>query len=284
MSYILEALKKAERERAQGQSATTADGATPAPGAPGNRAWLLKALIVVLMVNAIVFAAILLRPGNTPVASEPAAQGLPPPNAASFAPQPIAKPAPPTLAPPSRDEPVVEQGVASMDDLGASSDSDDVARPIAQTEAPAQMPRGRVTFSSKPLTEITAAPDENVEEAVIEEPEPPAEEEESGIAPASEATIPTPAPGPAPSATPRPGPDYKHLGEMSAAYQATFPQFKMEVHVHDAQPQRRFVLIEGKRYREGDTLPQGARLSQIVAEGIVVEFRNEKVLFPIGRH
>jgi general secretion pathway protein B len=283
MSYILEALKKAERERAQGQSTTTGDAATPPPGAPGNRAWLLKALIVVLMVNAIVFAAILLRPGKTPVASEPAVQGLPPPQASPFAPPAMAKPAPPTIAPPSRDEPVVEQGVASMDDLGASSDSDEVARPMARTEAPAQMPRGRVTFSNKPLTEIAAASEQSAEEEVIEEPEPPAEDEEASVAAAIPAPTPPPPPPP-PSATARPGPGYKQLGDMSAAYQATFPQFKMEVHVHDAQPQRRFVLIEGKRYREGDALTQGARLAQIVAEGIVVEYRNEKVLFPIGRH
>lgn len=263
MSYILEALKKAERERAQGQIGATSDGVAAAQPAPASRV-LIKVLIAVLVVNALVFAAILLRPGRS--ASAPKAGGVQTPSSAmpsSDAPpetRTLSRPAPATIAPPSQDEAVIEQGVASMDDLGAVGETQDLHVEAAPEAAPAP-PRGRVTFAPKPLTpEISAPaatlPAEEVE--VLEEPEPVA------------------APGNAAG--------YKSLSDMSAAYQGTFPHLKIEVHVYDEQPQRRFALIEGKRYREGDTLPQGPRIVQIVPDGIVVDFRNERVRFPIGRH
>lgn len=46
---------------------------------------------------------------------------------------------------------------------------------------------------------------------------------------------------------------------------------RIDVHVHAEDPMRRFVLIELRRYREGDRLPSGARLERIEADGILLE-------------
>jgi general secretion pathway protein B len=50
-----------------------------------------------------------------------------------------------------------------------------------------------------------------------------------------------------------------------------FERPRLDVHVYDVDPARRMVLIELKRYREGDTLPGGALLEQIDPDGIVLE-------------
>ncbi|WP_297527461.1 general secretion pathway protein GspB [Thiohalobacter sp.] len=46
---------------------------------------------------------------------------------------------------------------------------------------------------------------------------------------------------------------------------------RIDVHVHAEDPVRRFVLIDLKRYREGDRLPSGARLERIEADGILLD-------------
>ncbi len=66
---------------------------------------------------------------------------------------------------------------------------------------------------------------------------------------------------------------------MPPAYRAEFPSITIDVHVYNDSPQRRFVLINGRRYREGDALSEGPRIAQIVPEGIVFDWRNEQVLY-----
>jgi general secretion pathway protein B len=268
MSYILEALRRAERERAQGQLPAAEAGGTPTPAPP--RSPMLPIVVVLLAIMVVVLLVLLLRPKAEPMtASTPLAR-------IAAAPSPI-RTETPAIAPAELEEPIVEQGVASMDDLGAG-DTEEVP---AETDAPRprqehQLPRGQVTFAKKPLTAAKPPPppdpeNDYVEEDVAEpvEPSPPAPRPLAGEGSA-------PALGEGASAKP--------LADMPAAYQAAFPAFKMEVHVFDAQPQRRFAIIGGQRYREGDALPQGARLVQIVPEGLVLDFGNERVLYPIGRH
>lgn len=319
MSYILEALKRAERERAQGQNPVTGDTSTPTPPNRGRNT-LLKIIIAALVVNALVIVVLVMRhkPDAKPEAN--AAAGKPPasarvrpppmPEESAFASQPSAKappitaPAPPPTSAPKQEEPAVQQGVSSMDDLGAG-DSDDADREgstkIAQTPAVAAVEhRGSVTYAKKPLTREVPPPtqDENAggDTEVLEQPEPPSQNEtveEQAPAPGSQvasaqpvaprATPPTTASVTPPPAGPAAG-KVKPLSDMSAAYQGTFPPLMLQVHVYDPQPQKRFAIIDGTRYREGDSLPQGARLEQIVADGLVIDFRNERVLYPLGRH
>jgi general secretion pathway protein B len=72
------------------------------------------------------------------------------------------------------------------------------------------------------------------------------------------------------------------LKQMPESYRANFPAFSVDVHAYNDDPQRRFVLIDGKRYREGDTLAQGPRLVGIVPEGLVLEWQGQQVLYPVG--
>lgn len=88
------------------------------------------------------------------------------------------------------------------------------------------------------------------------------------------------APAPAPVLTqPDSSTSARRLKDMAPAYRAEFPPIAIDVHVYNDNPQRRFVLINGRRYREGDVLSEGPRITQIVPEGIVFDWRNEQVLY-----
>jgi general secretion pathway protein B len=133
MSYILEALRKAERERSLGQVPTLEVAATP-PAGPSRRLWPWL-LAAALLVNAGVLAVWLLRP-SAPETPPPLAQAEP-------APVELPTPPPPAVAdympPPTTvvEEPIVEPPVAEL--LPELRDSPASAPAPAEdyTEAPA---------------------------------------------------------------------------------------------------------------------------------------------------
>jgi general secretion pathway protein B len=51
---------------------------------------------------------------------------------------------------------------------------------------------------------------------------------------------------------------------------------RLDVHVYAKQPQERFVLINLKKYQEGETLQEGPRLDEITSEGVVLSYRGER--------
>jgi hypothetical protein len=57
----------------------------------------------------------------------------------------------------------------------------------------------------------------------------------------------------------------------------------VEVHVYERERGLRFVMVNGKRYKEGERLAEGPQLLEIVREGLVLEYRGEKVLYTLGR-
>lgn len=110
------------------------------------------------------------------------------------------------------------------------------------------------------------------------------------------AAAPLPAPAPAPAPTrpapvtsverlqldPAPAPQTPRLSDMPSDYRAAFPALSLDVHSYDSSPKKRFIMIAGHRYNEGDVLPEGPRIVQIVPEGVVFDFRSEQVLFGIA--
>lgn len=81
---------------------------------------------------------------------------------------------------------------------------------------------------------------------------------------------------------PAPAPQIPKLSNMPSDYRAAFPVISLDVHSYDSAPQKRFIMIAGKRYNEGDTLREGPHIVQIVPEGVIFEFRGEQTLFTIA--
>lgn len=72
------------------------------------------------------------------------------------------------------------------------------------------------------------------------------------------------------------------LAEMPAEYRASFPAFRVDVHVWNEDPAQRFVRLNGRRYREGDVTQEGPRLLAIVMNGMDFEHRGTRVRLPLG--
>ena len=51
---------------------------------------------------------------------------------------------------------------------------------------------------------------------------------------------------------------------------------RLDVHVFASQPAERFVLINMKRYYQGQQLQEGPRLDEITADGVILSFRGER--------
>jgi general secretion pathway protein B len=51
------------------------------------------------------------------------------------------------------------------------------------------------------------------------------------------------------------------------------PELRMDLHVYDADPAARFVFINMRKLREGDSLPDGVRVEEITPRGARLSFR-----------
>lgn len=65
--------------------------------------------------------------------------------------------------------------------------------------------------------------------------------------------------------------------ELPSAARADFPAIDVAVHFYAPDASNRFVLIEGERYTEGETIADGVELAEIRRSGIVVDFQNYRV-------
>lgn len=60
---------------------------------------------------------------------------------------------------------------------------------------------------------------------------------------------------------------------LTPAQEAALPPYLMTVHVYDNDPGRRFVLINGRKYREGDETREDMRVEQILAQGAILSHK-----------
>ncbi|WP_273457608.1 general secretion pathway protein GspB [Nevskia ramosa] len=328
MSLILDALKRAERERKLGQAPTALEEvAVPPPATrqqPGRRPIILG--VVAVAIAALAVFAFLRSRHPTAAAAAPAESAF---VEVTHEPTPAAPAAPATANPADEIQDArIEDGasIASLDDLTDGDASNAAAAPAADEATggmqvddgstlvtpsqprepapviaakPAPSPPSSTSFKLEPKpSPASSAPQPQAQQLVtnanatpsnttpaagedlvipIEEYVPvTASSAAAGPAPASTARQTAPVPAPAQPASPA---SVRRLKDMPPAYRADFPPIAIDVHVYNDNPQRRFVLINGRRYREGDALSEGPRIAQIVPEGIVFDWRNEQVLY-----
>lgn len=242
MSFILEALRRAQDERSQTQPA--APRITTEEGQPVLRSVrtlprnLQAALAGAGAAGVILLLAWMLWPATETENISPAQASVPAASVVAIAPE-------------------ITQTVVSMDDL-AETDFGAPATPAEEILSDLEAAdAGEPAAAFDPPAGITEPATETAPEA----PQTSIRTVELEAAP--------------PSAV-------KTLREMPDDFRAAFPKIKIEVHAYDDDPAGRFVLIEGRRYREGEVLPQGPQLAAITADGVVFSFRNAEVLVPVG--
>ena len=59
------------------------------------------------------------------------------------------------------------------------------------------------------------------------------------------------------------------------------PETQVSLHVYDADPEKRFVFLNGQRLREGDVAANGLRVERIDADGVVLDHRGSDFKVPL---
>lgn len=258
MSLILDALKRAERERRSEHAPVLEAAPPPSPRRPRLRRPLR--LVAVIGLIAVVLGAgwALVRDRDAPPADDDATDAA----VAQTAPDPAPEAAtvPPAPAAPTEPAPEVIPGTESVASLEELTEG-------VVDEAPAEPPPAT---ESTPSTVQPAAPPPTAPSSA-----------EPTVTPSAPAATATPPPAVPPALT-QPAP-LRKLREMPPDYRADFPALTVEVHVFERNAAERFVRINGRRYKQGDALAEGPRILEIVREGIVLEYRGQKVLYPLGR-
>ena len=116
--------------------------------------------------------------------------------------------------------------------------------------------------------------------------------------PKPEAKVPAtkPAAGPPPAApaqaaaAPPAPPAEPALPDMPLYYQLPYnvrkdlPPLNVTMHVYAAMPAQRFIVVDGERKAEGESLKDGLTLKTIRNDGVILEFRGQQFFYPRPGH
>jgi len=272
MSFILDALRKSEHDRQRQSGPGLAEVPVAAPKSRTN-IWATAA-IVLLLVNLIAVGVLLLRRADHRQTVPPGVQ-TPQPAATGdvSAPSAVADPLPPAgsetvasvtqtvpgksieLPPSSTPYPAGSNPLAREVSGGAVQDAspgyaDGTAPPPAATAPAARRVQtqrgGSVVYQQMPEGDIEPA----VREAL-------AADNAANAADASTAGMPT-------------------ADQLVA--RGTVPVLHMDLHVYGNRPQDRFIFVNSKRYKEGDTLAEGPVVEQITPTGAVLSQAGNRFL------
>jgi general secretion pathway protein B len=81
---------------------------------------------------------------------------------------------------------------------------------------------------------------------------------------------------PAVQATPKPAPADALPGADELTARGTLPALHIDLHVYATQVQQRFIFVNSRKYKEGDTLAEGPVVEQITPDGAVLNFRGSR--------
>ena len=253
MTYILDALKKADQQREFGQvPGIDSLHDQPRPRPPRRWPWVL---VAVLLLSALVFAGLWWRSGagnadgaaTTTRPAEPIAQSVP-----------DRAPGPPVASQAPRVEP-----------SAPPVDNDIVDAPAAEPAAPPPA-IARRPLRPLPLPEpvASAARPESAQARQLPAPAP-----EPSVAPSLPPEV-VELRAPTPQTPPEAQPAWKRLPLWPLVPDRILRQVKerleLNVHVYSEHPRDRFVLLNMKKYREGDQIAEGLDLEEITREGVVL--------------
>jgi len=282
MSLILEALKKSEQQRRLGELPTLG---SPAPLARRRRSVL--PLLVVLILAALGIGWWLSRTPAPPVAEAPLADATAPAPQAAPAPVPAApppaaadrslKPVQPKPAAPAASAPVAAPVLPMPTTDRPGSAAPLPSMPIAGGEGKPHAPPAQPEAESGPLLPKPAP----VPAAPAAATPPPAAANAATDTPAA---APAPAPATTPAAVPprtRPArPPLPLVWELPYATRKDLPELALTMHVYSEARDERFVVIKGERHGIGDDLGNQVLLRDITPDGMVLEYKGQRFLFP----
>ena len=278
MSLILEALKKSEQQRRLGEAPTLG---SPMLAVRGKRSLLPLIGILVAIAIATYWW---LRPAPTtaptaapiaaaPVASSDTTTQAPPMNRV--------KPTPAHTAPTRSAEAKREPAKPMASGMEAVAPPLPIAPPIndrpgSVTQLPPPPVATAATAAAPPAAHqpaATPASSERSKAAAL----PPATAPATPTAVAANAATATPPGAPAAAV-----PHLPSVWELPYATRKDLPDLTLTMHVYAPDPHERFVVIKGERHVEGDDLGDGVILREISADGMVLDYKGTRFVYPRG--
>jgi len=269
MSYILEALRKAERERQLGEAPTLSDVIYDAPS-KGRNGWpWLVALLLLLNAGLMGYFWLNGWGQNQPIATSSLAAPTPPKVSTDEKPATRVVPAPSSNAPMAASPKAVTPAIkpllnpakrspASREALdGESSPSKNPNKALGTEPAnrkPANVP-------NTPIIDKAFVRGEQSSLSVDEPPPVAGWEIPKAVEPESGANLPS-------------------LREMPDDIQQKMPDIKINVLAYSSEPEERFAIINMVRYNRGERLPGGAVVREIQANGVVLELNGKRFRVP----
>jgi len=296
MSYILEALRKSERERQAGQTAPLAPA--PLDSALPRRHGPIWATALLIVLNGAVLGYLwLTRWGNSeppvpPIVANTAGKTAEPApaetTAASGATAAQPDTAPTTLSPPEIQSPKQEKPPApvQIEQPAIAPRTDEkadqpVTPPKTTTPKPAS-PEKTERLSVQPVEKRLGKPAEKIRQPVDQEPV-----TESAV---SEDINPqvafrAPASAPEPNDAPPPldladKPAIPFFNALPIDFQQRVGPITINVFAYSEQPEERFAIIDMKKYRAGDRIQGGAELLEIRSDSLVLRSEGRKFRVP----
>jgi general secretion pathway protein B len=268
VSYILDALRKAERDREVSRVPTLA---TAHAGAElGRRSPWAWAVAVGLALSAVVVSTFFWASGRPDRVREatlpPAAAPGPPTSAVSANPR---GPSPPLARAPERDEPA--PALAPSPIVQRPPGDLAPARPrVAPLAPPAKAPRAALPADGQGPAPSTASPPNAsaprqvavVQPSPTPAPSTPGRDPVTEPRPASDSPI-------APAVVPAPGPS------PDSGTGRALPRLTLDVLVYSDIPAERLVFISGRKYVEGQTLDGDAVVEQITPDGAILRHQGK---------
>ena len=251
MSYILDALRKAERERKLG-NVPTIDATLDAAGRSSRSSRWPTIIAVALVANATVLGALYLYWQHNP---ETAAART----GAEI--ETLSAPAVPQA-----------EAVVPLDPVSAPLPT----RPL-QTAAVDDRQLGAAERQAVPLA--PAEPLAAANQDTTPDPVPEPLELAPALPPSQPAEVPVPL-KPARTITQVEASPPPLLEDLPAAYRRTVPPMDLTVHVYSDTPSQRFVFLNNRRYGEGQDTEEGARIERIQPRGTVLSFQGKQFFLP----
>lgn len=257
MSYILDALKKADAERGKsGSTATPGPAWAPQPKSALNRPIFVFGGLATLLLTAVVsVAAFYAWTHEDKAVSQVAVAEASAPSRPASLPEPPPTQAPPQpSAPPAAPAPVLQPAPISVPQRPAQApaNAESMVTPSAVVAAPSLPPvpaeAGAPGMPESPPSVAQGADGQTILKRVPLPPAPPA-------LPAKVAPVPTrPAPTPAPAPKPAAAPAIASAGRSDIVVSGTS---------YSANPEHRMLIANGKVVKEGQELSPGLTLEAI---------------------
>lgn len=253
MSYLLDALRKADRER---QLGTVPDLATPIESAVDAKratpAWSVWIIVTIMTLNIAVLALILWQWTDVfadPTTSAPLTPAVSVPQSA-----------------PDRQQPMLEP--RSMPARGVPASGQLAHRPTVTTAAAVQAEPAATQSPAQARTALGAATSSNARAAGA-----PAGHSSLELARLRTNTANSGLAHDAPERRFAPAP---LLQSLSASVRAGLPDYTVNGLLYSARPGLSFVLINDGRYHEGERIPGAGAVQTITADGAVINYKGRR--------